>query len=213
MSNALQVAQLPKRALIVIDVQNEYFSGKLKIEYPDPNISIHNIGSAMDAARAADMPILVVQHTAAVGAPIFQKGQPAWELHEVVKSRAFDHLVEKDMASIFTGTDVTAWLKQNEIDTLSIVGYMTHNCNAATIYQASHDGYRVEMLSDASGALPYKNTAGSATAEEIHRIFSVVFHSNFAAVINTVDWIAAVEQEAALMPSNIVASNQNAISG
>ncbi|MES2102726.1 MAG: cysteine hydrolase family protein [Pseudomonadota bacterium] len=200
----------PKRALIVIDVQNEYFSGDLLIEYPDPQMSVRNIGLAMDAARAVGIPVLVVQHTAPEGAPIFQKGKPAWELHDTVKSRGHDHHIEKGMPSIFTGTDAAAWLKENGIDTLSITGYMTQNCNASTIYQAMHDGYQVEMLSDATGAVPYANAAGSATAEEIHRVLSVIFHSNFAAVTSTVDWISAVNAGQRIAKSNVPASNKAA---
>ncbi|MES2072093.1 MAG: cysteine hydrolase family protein [Pseudomonadota bacterium] len=200
----------PKRALIVIDVQNEYFTGDLLIEYPDPKISINNIGLAMDAARAAGIPVLVVQHTAPQGAPIFQKGKPEWELHEVVKSRGHDHHIEKNMPSVFGGTDAAAWLKENQVDTLAITGYMTQNCNASTIYQAMHEGYKVEMLSDATGAVPYTNAAGSATAEEVHRVLSVIFHSNFAAVASTADWIKAVNAGVPLAISNVPASNRAA---
>ena len=41
---------MPKRALIVIDVQNEYFEGALPISDPPPETSLANIGRAMDAA-------------------------------------------------------------------------------------------------------------------------------------------------------------------
>ncbi|GGC69284.1 cysteine hydrolase family protein [Undibacterium terreum] len=200
-------AAKPKRALIVIDAQNEYFSGNLLIEYPDPELSIRNIGAAMDAARSTGIPVLVVQHTSVAGAPVFQKGQPTWELHDTVKSRGHDHHIEKQMPSIFSGTDAAAWLQQNGIDTLSITGYMTQNCNASTIYQAMHDGYQVEMLSDATGAVPYANAAGNATAEEIHRVLSVIFHSKFAAVVSTRDWIKAVSSGQAIGKSNVLVSN------
>ncbi|HTD05709.1 cysteine hydrolase family protein [Undibacterium sp.] len=209
-SDTNKAVATPKRALVVIDAQNEYFSGDLLIEYPDPQVSIRNIGLAMDAARAAGIPVLVVQHTAPAGAPIFQKGKPAWELHDTVKSRRHDHHIEKNMPSIFTGTDAAAWLKKNGIDTLAITGYMTQNCNASTIYQAMHDGYQVEMLSDATGAVPYVNAAGSATAEEVHRVLSVIFHSNFAAVARTADWIKAINAGDVIAKSNVPASNKAA---
>lgn len=45
--------QTPRRALIVIDVQNEYVTGALRIEYPPVEESLGNIGMAMDAAHAA----------------------------------------------------------------------------------------------------------------------------------------------------------------
>ena len=67
---------------------------------------------------------------------------------------------------------------------------------------------KVEFLADASGSLPYENAAGKASAEEIHRVFSVVFHSSFAAVATTAAWVAAVNDGVALEMDNIVMSNQ-----
>ena len=200
-------SSLIKRALIVIDVQNEYFNGNMLIEYPDPAISLRNIGIAMDAARAAGIPILVVQHSAPEESPIFARGSDSWQLHDEVKQRHYDHLIEKNMASSFVGTDASTWLQAQEINTLTIVGYMTHNCNASTIYQAAHEGYTVEVLSDATGALPYRNEAGYASAEEIHRVFNVVFQSNFAAVGTTGEWINVVQHQSKLEKSNVLISH------
>jgi Isochorismatase family len=91
-----------------------------------------------------------------------------------------------------------------------VVGYMTHNCDAATIYGATERGLSVEVLSDATGALPYKNRAGSVSAEEIHRAFLVVFHSNFAAVLPTAEWIEALTTGTLPERSNVLASNHAA---
>lgn len=207
MTTSNTVKNTVKRALIVIDVQNEYFTGNMLIEYPDPKVSLHNIGRAMDAAKVAGIPVLVVQHSASESSPIFARGSKSWELHDVVASRHADHHIEKNMASVFTGTDAAAWLQKNEINTLSIVGYMTHNCNASTIYEAAHNGYQVETLSDATGSLPYANAAGYVSAEEIHRAYSVVFHSNFAAVATTDNWLAAIREGVALPVSNVLESH------
>jgi len=84
---------------------------------------------------------------------------------------------------------------------------MTHNCDASTIYHASHDGLTVEFLADATGALPYENAAGKASAEEIHRVFSTVFHSSFAAVIHTQEWVTAVREGRPIVRDNIYLSN------
>lgn len=183
----------PRRALIVIDVQNEYFTGKLGISYPDPAITLPNVGRAMDAAVAAGIPVVVVQHITPPGTPIFAEGSHGAALHPSIAERPRDHLISKQLASAFTGTGLADWLRARDIDTVSIVGYMTHNCDAATVLHASHDGWQVELLSDASGSLPYRNRAGSASAEEIHRVFTVVMQTGFAAVVTTDDWIAAVQ--------------------
>ncbi|MGM8061176.1 cysteine hydrolase family protein [Vogesella indigofera] len=183
----------PRRALIVIDVQNEYFTGKLGISYPDPAITLPNVGRAMDAAVTAGIPVVVVQHITPPGTPIFAESSHGAALHPSIAERPRDHLISKQLASAFTGTGLADWLRSRDIDTVSIVGYMTHNCDAATVLHASHDGWQVELLGDASGSLPYRNRAGSASAEEIHRVFTVVMQTGFAAVVTTDDWIAAVQ--------------------
>ncbi|WP_394827643.1 cysteine hydrolase family protein [Pendulispora albinea] len=200
----------PRRALLVIDVQNEYFTGNLPIEYPPTEISLPNITRAIDAARAADIPVIIIQHTAPAGAPIFDKGSPGWELHAEIAKRPYAALFEKTSASSFAGTGLGEWLTAHKIDTLTIVGYMTHNCDATTTFDAAGSGYSVEVLSDATGSLPYENRAGAASAEEIHRVFTVVMHSNFAAVLETSAWIESVETGRAPERGNLLVSNQTA---
>ncbi|ASV98234.1 cysteine hydrolase family protein [Paraburkholderia aromaticivorans] len=200
----------PRRALIVIDVQNEYVSGDLPIEYPDVQSSLANIGRAMDAARAAGVPVVVVQNLAPASSPLFARGGSGAQLHPAVAERARDHYVEKSLPSAFTGTDLADWLAARQIDTLTVTGYMTHNCDASTINHAVHAGLAVEFLHDATGSVPYENSAGFASAQDIHRVFSVVLQSRFAAVASTDEWIAAVRGGAPLERGNIYASNQKA---
>lgn len=201
----------PRRALIVIDVQNEYVDGNFRIEYPPVAASLPRIEQAMDFARAQAMPIVVVQHVLPPDAPIFAAGSRGAELHPAIARRHRDHLLTKTLPSCFAGTDFGAWLRSRAIDTLSIVGYMTHNCDDSTTRQAFHEGWQVELLHDAAGSLPYANQAGSASAAEIHRVTSVVLQSTFAAVLGTDEWIAAVQAGRAPARDNIFASNQRAL--
>lgn len=83
---------------------------------------------------------------------------------------------------------------------------MTHNCNASTLFEARHLGLSAEFLSDSTDAVPCANAAGRATAEEIHRGFSVVFDPNFAAVVSTEKWIAAVQAGQTLPLDGVTAS-------
>ena len=204
------MSAIPRRALVVIDVQNEYVTGDLPIEYPDVATSLANVGRAMDAARAAGVPVVVVQNVAPSSSPLFARGSVGAELHPVVASREHDHFVEKSLPSAFAKTDLADWLAGRDIDTLTITGYMTHNCDASTAFDATHRGLKVEFLVDATGSVPYANDAGFASAEEIHRVFSVVMHSRFAAVATTDAWLAAVAAGAPLPAGNIYASNQTA---
>jgi nicotinamidase-related amidase len=180
-----------KRALLVIDVQNEYFTGRLPVTHPAG--SLGNITQAMDAAPARGIPVVVVQHTVvAPDRPTFRKGTPEWALHPEVAKRPWDLLVEKTLPGSFTGTDLEAWLRERNIDTVVISGYMTQMCCDTTARQAFHLGFGVEFLSDATGTLPIANDAGSVTAEELHRAILVTQGMLFSKVMTTAQWISGL---------------------
>ena len=202
--------QQPKRALIVIDVQNDYFGGALPIEFPDVQSSLRNIEAVMDAAVAAGIPVVVVQNILPKGSPIMAEGSTGGAVHEQVASRSRDHFVAKTLPDAFSGTDLEEWLQGHEIDTVCVIGYMTHNCNLSTMLHAFHSGFAVEFIRDASGSVPYENRAGHATAEEIHRVISVVLQSRFAAVMSTSEWIAMLAAGTKPERDNIYYSNRRA---
>jgi nicotinamidase-related amidase len=180
------------RALLVIDVQNEYFSGKLPVSYPAG--SLDQILAAMSAATTQEIPVVMVQHTAtAENAATFRKGSSEWELHPQVAAQPYQKYIEKNLPGSFTGTDLEEWLKQNNIDTLVISGYMTQMCCDTTSRQAAHLGYKVEFLSDATGTLAIKNPAGEVTAEELHRAILVTQQMRFSKVLTTQEWIDTIK--------------------
>ena len=201
----------PRRALVVIDVQNEYESGGLRIQYPPVADSLRNIGRAMDAAHVAGIPVIVAQQSSPADAPLFATGSRGWELHPLVAGRPRQHYLRKTLPSAFGGTDLGDWLREHGVDTLAVVGYMTHNCNDTTIKHAFDAGLQVEFLMDASGSVPYANRAGGATAEEIHRVFAVVEQSRYAAVMTTDEWIAHLAHGTAPERDTIHASHQRAL--
>ena len=59
-----------RRALVLVDVQQQYFDGPLEIQYPSHDQSLPKITAAIDAAVAADIPVAVIQHTMGTGARV-----------------------------------------------------------------------------------------------------------------------------------------------
>ncbi|MBN9254876.1 MULTISPECIES: cysteine hydrolase family protein [unclassified Mesorhizobium] len=204
-------ATQPRRALVIVDVQNDYDGGNLAIQYPPFRDSVVNVARAMDAAAEAGIKIVVVKQMAPETSPIFAKGSHGGELHPEIARRKRDHYVEKVLPSAFTGTDLEAWLRANDVDTIVVVGYMTHNCDLSTIIHAVHMGFAVEFLSDATGSVPYANSAGFASAEEIHRVVTIILQSRFAAVLGTAEWIDCLRTGALPERDTIHASNQRAL--
>jgi nicotinamidase-related amidase len=181
-----------KRALLVIDVQNEYFDGLLPVTYPAG--SLNNILKVMDAASGLDIPVVVVRHTSPGGeSPVFRPLSNGWELQSDVAHRRRDLLIEKKLPGSFTGTELEGWLRDHEVDTVVIAGYMTQMCCDTTARQAMHRGFDVEFLSDATGTLDIGNYAGSVTDEELHRAVLVTQAMRFSRVMSTGEWLESVE--------------------
>lgn len=176
------------KALLVIDVQKEYFSGKMPVTHPPQTLK--NILKAMDTAHDRGFPIVLIQHTAlGKNAETFLKGSDGWKLHPEVSGREYDHLVEKNLPGSFTGTDLEIWLREKNVDTLVISGYMTQMCCDTTARQAFHRGFKVEFLSDATGTLTVSNYAGTVTDKELHRAILVTQAMRFSRVLSTDRWI------------------------
>lgn len=182
---------MTKRALLVIDVQNEYFTGRLPVTYPGN--TLRNILCAMAAAHSAGIPVAVVQHTAPQpDSSVFRKGSREWELLPEVASRPRDVLIQKSLPGSFTGTELESWLRGRGIETVVISGYMTQMCCDTTARQAAHLGLNVEFLSDATGTLDIENEAGKVTAEELHRATLVTQQMRFSRVLRADEWLAEI---------------------
>ena len=180
-----------RQVLLVIDVQNEYFTGKLPVTYPQG--SLENIKKAMDQAYESHVPIVVIQHTSpAPEAATFRKGTPGWELHHEIKSRPYDILVEKTLPGSFTGTFLEPWLKDQNVTIVTIAGYMTQMCCDTTARQAFHLGYAVNFLSDATGTLSVTNDAGTILDADLHRAILVTQQLRFSQVQKTEEWMGGL---------------------
>ena len=175
------------RALLVIDVQNEYFTGALPITHPTGHLE--KITRTMDVAKEHSVPTVVIRHHMSDEAsPIFRKGSPEWELHDEIENREHHKLIDKQLPGSFTNTDLESWLREKGIDTVTIAGYMTHMCCDTTARQAAHRGIKVEFLSDATGTLPLSNEAGEVTAEELQRSILCAQQMLISEVVDSEKW-------------------------
>ena len=198
----------PRRALILVDVQQEYFSGPLEIQYPAHADSLPRITAAIDAASLASIPIVVVQHNAGEDAPVFNPTMAGYALHPEIASRQRPEwkTVSKQFGTIFAGTDVLACLREHDVDTITLVGYMTNNCIIASAAEAETHGLAAEVLSDATGAINIANDAGFADAKTVHTTLMALLHSNFAAVATTATWADAVAEGSVLTKGDLGSS-------
>lgn len=177
-------------ALLVIDVQDEYLTGGLPIAFPPPEDALARIGEAMDAAAAHGLPVVLIRHTEPdPSSGLFVAGTPAWQLTAEVASRPHDVVVDKQLPGSFTGTGLTEWLAERDVDSVVIAGWMTHMCVDTTTRQAMHLGLDVTVLADATGTIDVSDDLPAAL---VHRVELGVLADGFAAVTRTDAWIAGL---------------------
>ena len=181
-----------KQALLVIDVQNEYFTGALPVTYPPG--SLGNITKAMDHAHASGIPVAAIRHTSPdPEAPAFKEGSHGWALHDEIQKRHADIVIDKALPGSFTGTDLGAWLEKNGITTVSIAGYMTQMSLATRPHARPCTG----AMRSTSCPMPRARSRsrmleGSVTAEELHRAILVTQQMRFARVMTTEEWVKGI---------------------
>ena len=195
------VRTVPSRALVLVDVQNEYAHLPLRIRYPRLRDCLEQIERVLDAAESAGLPVVCVQHAGPPGGAIFAPGGKGFELCPRIESRRTPQwkCVVKHRGSIYAGTDLAAWLHEQGVDTVTLVGFMVNNCVLASAAWG-------EVLSDAVGAINLRNRAGKADARTVHTTLMALLHSNWAAVATADDWCRALARREPLPRSNLVVS-------
>ncbi|MBE6484279.1 MAG: isochorismatase family protein [Actinomycetaceae bacterium] len=205
----------PRRALVVVDVQREYFDGPLQIRYPPIDAALDAIIATITTARKSGLPTALIQHENPPGSAAFAAGSRGQQLHPRVAamsqlsapSESRDLPVfTKNRPSIFSSPEFVQWLARRNVDTITLVGFMTNNCLLASASAGDPAGIAIEVLRDASGAISLANDAGAVPAQRLHEDLMVVLHSNWAAVSDTHRWARAVAESLPLSKSNLIAS-------
>lgn len=142
---------MSKPALVVIDVQNDYFEGGA---FPLWNAeeALAATEQAILAARRKEMPVVFVQHVAAGPSPFFNPDTKGVKIHDrVLAAVGNSPVVTKQHADAFEGTTLHDTLQGLGADELVVCGMMTQNCVTHTAISRRADDYRkVTVLSDAS---------------------------------------------------------------
>jgi nicotinamidase-related amidase len=133
---------MPRRALVLIDVQNDYFPGG-KWPLSGMDLAADNAARLLTAARAAGDLVVHVRHEFPTpDAPFFTPNSEGAQIHSTVRSRADEPVVLKHHVNAFRETDLKAILDRHGVDELVICGAMSHMCVDAGARAASDLGYR-----------------------------------------------------------------------
>ena len=169
-----------KTALLVIDIQKDYFPGG-KMELVNP----------LEAAKKAYMILqcfrehgpqgarhIHIQHIALKpDAPFFVRGTTGSDIHDAVAHFEGEPIVYKHFPNSFRETNLLELLKSWEIERIVITGMMTHMCVDATARAAADFGFQVWIAEDACATCDLKYGGTTIPSEYVHKAFLAALKS------------------------------------
>ncbi|AQT51974.1 isochorismatase family protein [Burkholderia cenocepacia] len=173
-------------ALLVIDFQDEYFTGALPI--PNGADALRNAVELVDHADRSGWQVVHVMHVAPEGSPIFAINGATVGIHRDILPKPTHRLVEKEAVSVFASTDLADVLKRDGITHLVICGLMTHACVAGAARDAVPAGFDVTVAADACATRDIAVDAQLQVSHDVlHRAALAEISDTFGAVMNTRD--------------------------
>ena len=171
-------------ALVVIDFQREYFTGRMPI--PDGAAAMENAKKLIAFADKNKMPVFQVQHVTPAGSAVFAEDGETVKFQPGMEPRAHDILVKKTTVSVFPSTDLDKQLKDKGIKTIVIAGLMTHACIAGAARDAVPLGFDVVVASDATATRDITRANGATVDHKaLHNASLAELEDTFGSVMTT----------------------------
>jgi nicotinamidase-related amidase len=173
------------KALIIIDVQNDYFEGGA-CQLVNPMQTSLNIKKLLEQFREKNLPIIHIQHfSIREGATFFVPDSFGVQIHENVKPIKDEIVIEKNYPNSFIETNLEEVLDSLNIKELVICGMMSHMCVDSTVRAAFDKGYKCEVVYDACTTKDLSINGEMVKAQDVHNSFMAGLNYLFAEVKKT----------------------------
>ena len=179
------------RALLLIDIQNDYFPGGAMELDGSPEAG-EAAGRLLEAFRAKGLPVVHIQHVSTrAGATFFLPGSAGVEIHPAVVPGPDEAHFVKHYPNAFRETPLVDHLRNAGIDGLTIAGMMTHMCVDTTTRAASDLGFSCELAHDACATRDLAFGTTVVRAADVQAAYLAALDGTFATVRSVAELIAA----------------------
>ena len=176
-----------KKALVLIDLQNDYFPGG-NMELVDTEKAATNAQMLLNRFRNDDLSIVHVRHISIrAGATFFLPGTRGAAIHDMVTPNKGESLVTKHYPNSFRDTPLLSNLRKDEITDLIICGAMSHMCIDATTRAAFDYGFNCVVAEDACATKELIFKGRTIKASDVHASFMAALSAPYARVLTTKD--------------------------
>jgi nicotinamidase-related amidase len=174
---------MPDTALLIIDIQNDYFPGGT-MELEGAEAAGVKAGEAIEKFRSKGLPVVHIKHLSTrPGATFFLPGTKGAQIHSSVLPQGKEAVIEKNFPNSFRGTALQKRLEELKVNNLTVAGMMTHMCVDATVRHAADLGYKVTLLADACATRAQAYGGESVPARQVHAAFLAALNGFYAKVI------------------------------
>ena len=182
---------MAKQALIVVDIQNDYFpQGKWPLVGADA--AADNAARLIKAFRDAGDSVVHIRHEfTSEEAPFFTPNSEGAKLHPKVLNRADEPVVLKHFVNSFRETELKSILDEQGIKELVVVGSMSHMCVDGITRAAADFGYKVTVIHDACATRDLEFNGVTVPAAQVHAAFMAALAFAYASVVSTNEYLAA----------------------
>lgn len=173
------------KALIIIDIQNDYFQGG-NCELVNPVEASLKAKELLDYFRKNKMPVFHVQHiNLRKGATYFLPNTKGVEIHENVKPFENEIIIQKNFPNSFLETNLEVELEKLSVTELVICGMMSHMCIDSTTRAAFDLGFDCIVAHDACTTKDLVFLDKKVKASEVHNSFMSALGTIFSKVLDT----------------------------
>ena len=174
---------MSKRAIIVVDLQNEYLpSGKLPLVGIEQ--ATENAAKVIESARSKGDRVIFIRHEMA-DAPFFVPGSPGVEIIPAVLPKKGDDVLVKHYPNSFRETELKRMLDVEGVEEVVIVGAMSHMCIDATSRAAADFGYSTIVVQDACATRDLEFDGATVPAAQVQAAYMSALAFAYGKVVTT----------------------------
>jgi len=173
-----------KKALIVIDMQNDYFKGGA-MSLVGIDEALQKANQLIKHAKESNDKIFIIEHIATKNeATFFLLNTDGVKLHKDLDTTRTT-IIQKHFPNSFRGTSLQEELKKENISELVICGAMTHMCVDTTVRAAFDLGYNITLISDACATKNLEFGDKVINAQDVYESFMASLDGVFCKIVNT----------------------------
>ncbi len=172
-------------ALILVDIQNDYFSGG-KMPLEGVEAASINASRLLSRFRERGLPVFHIRHLSIrSGAGFFLPDTSGSEIHPLVAPMADETVIVKHFPNSFRETSLLGRLHEAGVAALVVCGAMSHMCIDATVRAACDLGFQCRVAQDACATRALAFGPEAVPATKVHAAFMAALSAAYAEVLST----------------------------